>query len=80
MDVRGQQLNTPFLAAIAAALCRHAFHIKRHALLPYADRPQDLAHGAGGVYRLGNAYLPRVHTDLHLPGLYAAELHRGYVV
>ena len=49
-------------------------------LLLFADRPQDLAHGAGGVYRLGNAYIPCVYTDLHLPGLYAAELHRGYVV
>ena len=35
--------------------------------------------GAGGVYRLGNAYIPCVHTDLHLPGLYAAKLCWEYV-
>ena len=80
MDLRGQQLNTSFLAAIASALCGYALYIKRHALLPHAHRPQDLAHGAGGVYRIGNAYIPCVYTDLHLPGLYAAELCGGYVV
>ena len=79
MDIWGQQLDTALFAAIASALCGYALYIKRHTLLPHADRPQDLAHGAGGVYRLGNAYLPCVYTDLHLPGLYAAELCGGYV-
>ena len=79
MDVRGQQLNIALLFAPPSALCGYALYIKRHALLPHADRPQNMAHGAGGVYRLGNAYIPCVYTDFHLPGLYAAKLCWEYV-
>ena len=79
MDLRRQQLDTAFLSAPAAALCGYAVYIKRHAVLSHADRPQNVADRAGGIYCPCNIPLPCVYTCLHLSRLHEAKLCGQYV-
>ena len=80
VDVRGQQLDTAFLAALAAALCGYAVYIKPRTpfYLMRIDRKTWLT-GQAAYIVLGNAHLPCVYTGLHLSRLHAAELCGEYV-